>query len=149
VQGAAAVVVLPRFVEAMARLEPELVETDARGLVTAVLARASRRSLVVLLTSLDRAPLQDGLLPELGLLTRRHEVLLCSVADPRLDALRVGRGDLEGVYGAASAERELGERRRSAEELRRRGVEVVDAPPDLVAPRLADAYLNLKAAGRL
>jgi uncharacterized protein (DUF58 family) len=33
--------------------------------------------------------------------------------------------------------------------LRRRGVEVVDASPDRLAPALADAYLNLKAAGRL
>jgi hypothetical protein len=33
--------------------------------------------------------------------------------------------------------------------LRRRGVEVVDAPPEDLPPRLADAYLELKAAGRL
>jgi uncharacterized protein (DUF58 family) len=29
------------------------------------------------------------------------------------------------------------------------GVHLVDAEPDRVAPRLADAYLDLKAAGRL
>jgi hypothetical protein len=28
-------------------------------------------------------------------------------------------------------------------------VEVVDAPPDRLPPQLADAYLSLKAAGRL
>ena len=33
--------------------------------------------------------------------------------------------------------------------LRRRGVEVVDAPPESFAPAVADAYLALKAAGRL
>ena len=33
--------------------------------------------------------------------------------------------------------------------LRRHGVEVVDAPPEDIAPALADAYLALKAAGRL
>jgi uncharacterized protein (DUF58 family) len=33
--------------------------------------------------------------------------------------------------------------------LSRRGVQVVDAPPDRLAPALADAYLSLKAAGRL
>src|SRR6476659_9230209 len=121
VQGASAAELLPSFVEAMAPLEAELVETDARGLVTAVLARAPRRSLIVMLTALERAPLQAGLLPELGLLTRRHEVLLCSVSDPRLEQMRRGRGDLDAVYGAAAAERAAGERRRTAEELRRRG----------------------------
>jgi uncharacterized protein (DUF58 family) len=33
--------------------------------------------------------------------------------------------------------------------LGRHGVEVVDATPDRIAPALADAYLSLKAAGRL
>ena len=33
--------------------------------------------------------------------------------------------------------------------LRRQGVDVVDAPPDTLPPALADAYLALKAAGRL
>ena len=35
------------------------------------------------------------------------------------------------------------------DELRKYGVEVVDAPPEELAPKLADAYLALKAAGRL
>ena len=33
--------------------------------------------------------------------------------------------------------------------LRRRGIEVVEAEPAAIAPALADAYLMLKAAGRL
>jgi uncharacterized protein (DUF58 family) len=31
----------------------------------------------------------------------------------------------------------------------RSGVEVIDATPDEIAPKLADRYLALKAAGRL
>ena len=41
------------------------------------------------------------------------------------------------------------ERQRTAEQLRRHGVTVVDETPDELAPALADAYLALKAAGRL
>ena len=59
------------------------------------------------------------------------------------------RGDAEAVYDAAAAERALAERRRVTAPLRRRGVEVVDAPPDVFASPVADAYLALKAAGRL
>jgi hypothetical protein len=33
--------------------------------------------------------------------------------------------------------------------LRRLGVTVVDEPPGRLAPRLADAYLDVKATGRL
>ncbi len=36
-----------------------------------------------------------------------------------------------------------------SELLRRRGVEVVEAPPETFAPAVSDAYLALKAAGRL
>ena len=59
------------------------------------------------------------------------------------------RGDAEAVYAAAAAEGARAERAQLATALRQRGVEVVDAPPDEFAPPVADAYLSLKAAGRL
>ena len=40
-------------------------------------------------------------------------------------------------------------RQRVSALLRRRGAHVVDAPPDRLPAALADAYLDLKAAGRL
>jgi len=140
---------LAQVTEAMAVLEPELVELDARGLVTTVLKRAGHRALVVLLTSLDSAPMAEGLLPVIGALTARHEVVLASVADPRIEQMAAGRGDATAVYEAASAERARGERRHIADLLAKHRVTVVDQPPELVAPALADAYLALKAAGRL
>jgi uncharacterized protein (DUF58 family) len=53
------------------------------------------------------------------------------------------------VYEAAAAAQAQTERHRTAEQLQRHGVTVVDAIPDNLAPALADAYLALKAAGRL
>nr|HRD14848.1 DUF58 domain-containing protein [Mycobacterium sp.] len=41
------------------------------------------------------------------------------------------------------------DRRAIASRLRHSGVEVVDAPPDELAPALADRYLSMKASGRL
>ena len=149
VEGAGRADVLRRTVDAMAGLEPALVETDGRRLVGEVLRRARRRSLVVLFTSLDTASLEEGLLPHLASLTSRHTVLLAAVADPRVEAMAEGRGTAEAVYDAASAEQARGERRRLTSLLRRRGVEVVDAPPEHFAPAVSDAYLSLKAAGRL
>jgi len=149
VEGVPAPALLPSLVQAMAPLDASLVELDYRGLVSTVLSRTSRRSLVVLLTALDTAPVEEGLLPVLGLLTRRHRVLLASVADPRVEEMAAARGDLDAVYDAASAERARLERRRIAALLGRRGVDVVDAAPERIAPELADRYLDLKAAGRL
>jgi len=137
------------MVNAMAPLEPSLVETDARGMVAQVLRRARHRSLVVLFTGLDAAPLEAGLLPVLPSLTTRHRLLVASVADPRIAEMAQGRESAEAVYEAAAAERALGERRHVTGSLARAGVEVVDALPDELAPALADRYLMLKAAGRL
>ncbi|MFI8346800.1 DUF58 domain-containing protein [Streptomyces sp. NPDC085596] len=149
VQGKSAGQLLPSLVNALATLEPELVETDARGLTAAALRTAPRRSLIVLLTSLDAAPVEEGLLPMLPQLTQRHTVLVASVADPHIARMAQGRGDIDAVYAAAAAAQAQRERQHTAEQLRRHGVTVVDATPEELAPALADAYLALKAAGRL
>ncbi|MGD1217353.1 DUF58 domain-containing protein [Streptomyces krungchingensis] len=149
VQGRASGELLPSLVNAMSTLEPELVETDARGLTATALRTAPRRSLIVLLTSLDAAPIEEGLLPVLSRLTQRHTVLVASVADPYVARMAASRGNPEAVYAAASAAQAQAERHRTAEQLQRHGVTVVDAPPEDLAPALADAYLALKAAGRL
>lgn len=149
VQGRSAGDVLPSLVTAMTTLEPELLETDARGLTAAALRTAPRRSLIVLLTTLDSAPVEQGLLPVLPQLTQRHTVLVASVADPHIARMAKSRGTAEAVYEAAAAAQAQSERRRTADQLRRHGVTVVDASPEELAPTLADAYLALKAAGRL
>ncbi|MFI8101733.1 DUF58 domain-containing protein [Streptomyces sp. NPDC086023] len=149
VQGRSAGDVLPALVNAMATLEPELVETDARSMVSTILAGAPRRSLVVLLTGLDAAPIEAGLLPVLPQLSRRHTVLVASVADPEVERMAKARGTVDAVYESAAAAQSRSQRHRTADQLARHGVTVVDAPPDTLAPALADAYLALKAAGRL
>ena len=140
---------LALFSDAMAVLEPALVELDGSSLARRLLARVRHRSLIVLLTSLDTASINEGLLPELRQLTRKHTVILASVADPRIAELAAARGDANAVFAAASAELALSVRRHTADELGRIGVEVVDAVPDTFAPALADKYLALKARGRL
>ncbi|MFF3997988.1 DUF58 domain-containing protein [Streptomyces cyaneofuscatus] len=141
--------VLATVVDILASLEPELVETDARGLSTTALSAAPRGSLIVLLTSLEAAPIEEGLLPLLPQLTQRHTVLLAAVSDPRIEEMAKARGTVDAVYDAAAGTQALAERRSTAEKLQRHGVVVVDATPDTIAPALADAYLALKAAGRL
>ncbi|MDT0381667.1 DUF58 domain-containing protein [Streptomyces sp. DSM 42041] len=149
VRGKSAQDVLPSFVSAMAPLEAELVEADARGLASTALHMARRRSLIVLLTGLETAAVEEGLMPVLPLLTQRHTVLAAAVADPRLEEMTRNRGSVDAVYEAGAATRAQGERRSAADLLRRHGVTVVDATPGVLAPRLVDAYLALKAAGRL
>jgi uncharacterized protein (DUF58 family) len=149
VEGMGSAALLSSLVTAMAPLEAELIEADWSVAVAAVTTRLSRRSLVVLLTPLEAEAIEEGLLPVLGQLTRRHQVVIASVADPELTALAANRNTVEDVYDAAAAERAQLDRDRITRMLISAGAEVVDAPPELLPPQLADTYLALKAAGRL
>ncbi|NKF32740.1 DUF58 domain-containing protein, partial [Pseudomonas sp. BGM005] len=59
------------------------------------------------------------------------------------------RGSREEVYLAAAAERTMRDAENVAEAIRRAGGEAIAADPEALPPRIADRYLELKAAGRL
>jgi uncharacterized protein (DUF58 family) len=170
VSGGGGPSLLPTLVDAIATLEPELTETDYRGLVSAVLSRVRKRALVVLFVALDRPAMEEGLLPALAPLTARHTVLVAAVSEPSpaatpsagatarpsaatvggaAQAVGAGATDADSVYLAAAQARADLDRGHVATVLNRMGVRVVQAPPDEIAPAVADAYLDLKAAGRL
>lgn len=140
---------LAALTNAMAVLDAELTESDYGVMASAVLATARQRCLVVLLTDLSPAAVTVGLLPRIGLLSARYRLLIGAVSDPRVAQMAAARGDAEAVYGAGAAARAQADRARISALLRRRGVEIVDAPPDRLPSALADAYLRLKAAGQL
>ncbi|HEX2026573.1 MAG TPA: DUF58 domain-containing protein [Nitriliruptorales bacterium] len=141
---------LRRVTEAMYRLEPELAESDYRGAFLTTLTRFRRRSMLVVLTELAAEALAESLLPALPLVVRDHLVVVASVQDP--DVLRWAYGvpqDAGAAYRKAAALDALADRRRFARRLTTAGVPVVDAPPTELAGRVADTYLQAKAAGRL
>nr|WP_231704228.1 DUF58 domain-containing protein [Arthrobacter caoxuetaonis] len=140
---------LSRLVNAMAPLEPELVEADLSLLPGVIASVSSRRSLVVLITSLDAGAVEEGLLPVLPRLLARHVVVIASVRDPALDELRAARGSAGDVFRAAAAERALLDRAAVTAQLKSMGAEVVDETPHELPPKLADMYIRLKASGRL
>ena len=140
---------LHEMVTAMAPLEPRLLEADWTTLAGAVTGLTRRRALVVLLTTLEPAAVEEGLLPVLPALTAHHRVVVASVADPALEALRTDLGSVEAVYDAAAAERTVALRRRTASALGTLGVTVIEEPPEHLPVALTDHYLALKGRGLL
>ena len=140
---------LHRLVEAMADLEPRLVEADWSRLMTAVAGLGRQPALVVLLSALEPAAVEHGLLPALPTLVRHHRVVLASVRDPELERMAARRDRAEDVYAAAAAEQVMADRDHTAELLRRLGVDVVDADADRLPVALTDHYLMLKGRGLL
>lgn len=149
VADATGAALLGAMASATAVLTPALVELSWTSVTRVIQERLAHRSLVVLFTALEPAAIEHGLLPVVGTLTRRHQIVLASATDPAVADLRRARGSTGEVFAAAAAERGALERAALAARLRRDGVEVLDVPPDDLAPALADTYLALKAAGRL
>ncbi|AMB57864.1 DUF58 domain-containing protein [Microterricola viridarii] len=149
VQGAAGAELLSRMVEAMAPIEPELIETDWTAVPSLVRGVTSRHALVVLLTSIEAPGAATGLLAVLPELTKRHTVVVASVTDPAVRDATATRGTRSAIYRAAAAERALLDVERISAAIRQCGAEVVTAAPAELPPALADRYIALKAAGRL
>lgn len=140
---------LHSIVTAMAPLEPALVEANWQKLAGAVTGLTRRRSLVVLLTALEPAALEEGLLPVLPGLTRHHRVIVASVADRSVVAAAAQRDDVPQTYDAAAAERTIALRERTTAALTRLGATVIDEPADKLPVALVDHYLLLKRQGLL
>jgi uncharacterized protein (DUF58 family) len=109
----------------------------------------AHHALVVLATTVDAPGASHGLLSVLPQLTRKHTVIVSSVTDPTVLDATIHRSDREDVYRAAAAERALLDQARVAAAVRQLGAEVVTGAPADLPPALADAYIALKAAGRL
>ncbi|HUH06602.1 MAG TPA: DUF58 domain-containing protein [Egibacteraceae bacterium] len=141
---------LGRVTDAMYSLEPELVESDYRGAFMQTLSRFRRRALLVVLTELAEQAVAETLLPALPLVLRSHVVMVAGVRDPAVQRWATAVPAEPGAaYRKAAAVAALDERRRIVSRLRGMGAVVVDAAPGQLAPQLADAYLHVKATGRL
>ncbi len=148
ITGADRATLLHDVISTLAPVDPHVVETDW-AVLAAEVARSTHRSLVVLLTPLEPAAIEEGLLPVLPALVAHHRVVVASVADPSLERMRTARDGSEEVWGAVAAERTAALRAGAAEALGRMGVDVLDASPDDLPVRLADHYLALKREGLL
>ncbi|MBO0979412.1 DUF58 domain-containing protein [Microbacterium sp. SD291] len=146
VEGAA---LLSALTDAMAPVHARLVDTDWHGAFAAVRTLTTRPSLIVVLTAQDAAESARGFLGAFPDASRATSILVGSVTDDGIAALARQRGSREDVYLAAAAERTMRDAESVADAIRRAGGEAIAADPESLPPRIADRYLELKAAGRL
>ncbi len=146
VDGAA---LLPAMTDAMAPVHARLVDTDWSGAFAAIRTLTTRPSLIVVLTAQDAAESARAFLGAFPNASRSTTVLVGSVTDRAVDDLATRRGSRDEIYLAAAAERTLRDAENVADAIRRAGGEAITADPEALPPRIADRYLELKAAGRL
>src|SRR5699024_8301779 len=127
----------------------ELTEPDWPLITRTVLGQLTGRALVVLCTAVDPSSLSSGLITATQTLASRHQVIVASATDPVEGELRRRRETTEDVYIAAAAPRAEADRLHVATLPPSSGSHGIPTDPDALAPRVADRYLELKAAGRL
>lgn len=113
-------------------------------------AKVARRSLIILFTDFIDEISADLMLEALNRLSRKHLVMFVAFRDEVVDDLIARRPDQpEDVTRAVFAKRLALQRDRVLTQLRRQGVEVLEAPTEGLATAIVTKYLALKRADRL
>lgn len=129
-----------RFV---ADLHPGWDEPDHIAAASWLMGHWSRRSLVIVMTDLAPESVRLSLIPALGRLTSRHQVMVAALGDPTVSMwAQATPVDEAGAMRQVAARRVLEERHLVAQQIRRMGVEVLDVQGGLLATRLIDHYLD-------
>ena len=138
---------LPALVDAMAPVEPHLIDTDWDAAFAQVRQLAVRPALVVLLTAHDDPEAARGFLASLPAVAARSRLLVATATDGPGEEPE--RTDAAAVYAAAAIERARHDADRVRAAVVRAGGDAIAASADDLPPLVADRYLALKAAGRL
>ncbi len=130
-------------------LQTALEPPDYQEAATRLLARQSRRSLVVLMTNL-RDEDSSELVPALRLLARRNLVLLASLRETVLrEILSEPPVSFPAALRTTAAHRYLAARQKTHEAIRGRGILTLDVEPDRLAIQAVNRYLDVKRSGLL
>lgn len=123
--------------------------SDFSAAVESLMARQRRRSLVILLTNLRG---EDGkeLIPALQILKTRHVVLLASMKEQAVQhAVEQPVESFSSALKFLAADRYFKEREEILVTLGALGVITLDSTAQQIAVALANAYNDIKAAGRI
>ena len=135
-------------VSAIFDLEPTTADSDYELAFRGI--GGGKRALVIVFTDLLEEAAARSLVEAMPVLTRRHHVVVAGVRDPDLDrAVRIPPTEVRQVLAASVVVDVLDARARVAAQLRRAGADVLEAPPETLAPACVGAYLRAKARSRL
>ena len=138
------------IVEQLYAVRAQTVESDYAAAFTRLRTDLHGRAMVALFTDLTDRETARTLARQLVPLARHHLPLCVTLRDPALDArARQLPDDGRQVYEKVVATLLVDERLTVLDELRRAGVETVDAPADRLTPATINRYLQIKERGRL
>lgn len=141
---------LSRMNDALYRLEPRLVESDYERACRFLALQHRKRSLIVLFTDVIDKNASSVLMGYTARFARKH--LPVCVAFRNLEVEGIAQSPVESAsacFSRAVALQMLERRKEALAQMRRFGVDVLEADPRTMTPRVIDRYLRLKRSRRL
>lgn len=136
--------------DALAGVEPRLVEPDYPGAFRYLAVRNRKRALTVVFTEAIDSIASEALVVHVGSLRPRHLPLVVALRNPELDRVATARpSDTTAAYRKAAAEELLMQREGALARMAKTGAVVLDVEPDRAGPATVSRYLELKRRGRL
>jgi len=138
---------LPRVLESLYAVHARPVESDYWQVIAQVMAMLRRRSLVILLTDVLDATASAGLVHNLARAAERHLVLCVVLTEPLIVAIaRSVPTTVEDTYRKAAACDQLRRRGLALENMRSRGILVLETDPAHLSIHLVKRYLEIRQA---
>lgn len=123
--------------------------SDYMSAVTNLLAKRSKRSLVLLVTTLNDQNFLE-LLPALKKLQQRHLVALVNIENVAVsEVVAKDIEDEEGAYQYCAALELRNQHRLNLKKIEKEGVICIDTQPEHLLPYVINTYLNVKHSGML
>ncbi|MDG2003992.1 MAG: DUF58 domain-containing protein [Novosphingobium sp.] len=139
-----------RLQRAAATLDYRAQEPNFTLALATLAGRLQRRSLIVVFSDFTDLTSAELMIESIGRLVKRHLVLFVTMADEELEELSaVAPGDIQTLSMAVTADLLLKQREHVTQRLRALGVDVIEAPYNLIGTRLIDAYFEVKRAGAI
>jgi uncharacterized protein (DUF58 family) len=142
---------LRRMRTLLAGAEARLVEPDYAAAFRVLAERQRTRALVVVLGDVIDPRASRAVLQRTRHAARHHLTVFLALRNDALVAAAqpADAGTPDDAFRGAAAEALLGARAQALHRMRAAGVQVLDAPPQAMAPALVNRYLAIKARGEL
>ncbi len=141
---------LEQVARALYQVQPRLVESDYDGACRFLGLKNRKRSLLCMMTDVIDRQASDVLLGYMARFAHYHLPLAVTLSNPELQ--QVAHQSLESCddpYSQAVALDVLAAREEALLSMRRKGVSVLDVPPNRLTPELINRYTAIKALRRL
>ena len=138
---------LQRVLESLYAVQVHPVESDYWQAIAQALMLLNRRSLVILLTDVLDASASAGLINNLSRAAEKHLVLCVVLSEPAVGEIaRAVPATMEDTYRKAAACDQLRRRRLALENMRSRGILVLETDPAHLSVHLVKRYLEIRQA---